>query len=260
MEYKINEFKYICKKSSEINKEEIENYIITFNKIFHLNYNKEWFKWKYIDNIYGDSYIVMVYNNESEMIAIRGFWRNDIYDNMKSFQPVDTGVLKEYRRMGIFTQMNKIVLQNIKNELVYNFPNHNSLPGYLKLEWKLECKYNLHIGFDLLKILNSGYLKKIDNEYLVWRFWNNPMKKYYYIRKKDIYFLLSHKKDNIYYILGVFDKKYKKYFKKAVFPIMFYYSIYKNKFAFLNNKCNLVIKNFKDRENIDIPIFRVDVI
>lgn len=140
--------------------------------------------------------------------------------------------------------MNKIVLQNIKNELIYNFPNQNSLPGYLKLGWKLKCKYNLHIGFDLLKILNSGYLKKIDDAYLIWRFINNPMKKYFYINRKGIYFLLS----------------YKKYFNKTTFPIMFYYSISKNKLVFLNNKCNLVIKNAKSKENIDIPIFRGDTI
>ncbi len=260
MECKINRFKYICKKSSEINKEEIENYIITFNKIFNLNYNSNWYIWKYTNNIYGDSYIVMVYNNKEKVVAIRSFWRNDINDKIKSFQPVDTGVLKEYRRKGIFIQMNKIVLQNIKNELIYNFPNQNSLPGYLKLGWKLRCKYNLHIVFDLLKILNSGYLKKIDNGYLIWRFGNNPIKKYYYIDKKDVFFLLSRRKGNIYYVLGIFDRQYKKHFKKAIFPIILYYSTLKSKLTFLNNKSNLVIKNARNNANINIPIFRGDVI
>lgn len=260
MKGKINRFKYICKKSSEINKEEIKNYIIVFNKVFNLNYNSDWFIWKYINNIYGDSYIVMVYNNKGEVIAIRSFWRNDICNAIKSFQPVDTGVVKEYRKMGIFTQMNKMVLENIRNELIYNFPNSNSLPGYLKLGWKLKCKYNLHIGFNLIKILYLDYLKKIDNEYLVWRFINNPVKKYFYINRKGMYFLLSYKKYNIYYILGTFDEKYKKYFNKTTFPIIFYYSISKNRIAFLNNKCNLVIKNAKAKENMDVPIFRGDVI
>lgn len=93
MEYKINGLKYVCKKSSGINKEEIENYIIAFNKVFNLNYNSNWYIWKYINNIYGDSYIVMVYNNKDKVVAIRSFWRNDISDKIKSFQPVDTGVL-----------------------------------------------------------------------------------------------------------------------------------------------------------------------
>jgi hypothetical protein len=86
------------------------------------------------------------------------------------------------------------------------------------------------------------------------------MKKYFYINRKGIYFLLSYKKYNIYYILGTFDEKYKKYFNKITFPIMFYYSISKNKLVFLNNKCNLVIKNAKNKENINIPIFRGDTI
>lgn len=260
MEYIINRFRYVCKKSNEMNKDEVESYINAFNKVFVLNYNSEWFKWKYSNNIYGYSYLAIVYNNEEKVIAIRGFWRNDIYDNVKSFQPVDTGVLRKYRRMNIFTQMNKIVLENIKNELVYNFPNSKSLPGYLKLDWKLKYRYNLHIVFDLKRVLNLGYLKKIDDNYLLWRFCKNPVKKYFYIKKENIYFLLSHKKYNIYYVLGIFEKKYIKYFKKVLFPIMFYYSTTKSKNYFLNNKCNLVIRNCEDRKNIDIPIFRGDTI
>lgn len=261
MEYKINRYKYVCKKSSEMNKEEIDNFIKIFNRIFNSNHDKKWFKWKYVDNIYGNSYIVMVYNNKGEIIAVRGLWRNDINNNIKSFQPVDTGVLKEYRGNGIFSQMTKIVLQNVKNKLIYNFPNSNSFPGYLKLGWRLKCEYNMQMGYNLIKILNSGYLEKIDDKYLIWRFGNDPTKKYYYIKKKDIYFLLSYKKYGIFCTLGIFDEKYKKYFKKIIFPIIFYYySISKSNLSFLNKKCNLVIKNDRNKEGINIPIFRRDAI
>src|SRR5699024_1026405 len=94
---------YLCKLTSELSTCDKKDFIEIFNTVFDMNYNMEWFNWKYMDNIYGDSYIVLVYY-DNKPIAAKAFWRNDI-QGYKSYQPCDTGVLKEYRKMGIFTDM-----------------------------------------------------------------------------------------------------------------------------------------------------------
>ena len=99
--------------------------------------NESEFNRKYIKNIYGDSILVVVYSN-SIPVAARAFWRNDI-NGKRVYQPVDTCVTQQFRRRGIFAKMTNIALKMIKEEdIVYNFPNKNSYPQYIKLVRKMQ--------------------------------------------------------------------------------------------------------------------------
>ena len=82
------DIQYIGKFTNEINEKEKEYFLYVFNTVFNLDYNLKWFDWKYLDNPYGESYIVFAYDNEN-IAGIRAFWRNDI-DNNLSYQPCDT--------------------------------------------------------------------------------------------------------------------------------------------------------------------------
>ncbi len=94
---------YICKLSSELSEEEIKDFIKVFNEVFHLDYDMNWFKWKYLDNIYGgDSYMVLAYKDDKAVGGARSFWRNDI-DGYICYQPCDTGVLKEARGERVYS-------------------------------------------------------------------------------------------------------------------------------------------------------------
>ncbi|WP_427340332.1 GNAT family N-acetyltransferase [Caloranaerobacter sp. DY30410] len=259
MEKIINGFRYVLKKSSEISEEEAKHFIDVFNNVFNKNYGMDWFIWKYIDNIYGDSFIVIVYDKDKP-IAVRSFWRNDIKDKTESYQPADTSVLQEYRGKGIFSNMTKLVLSEIGDSIIYNYPNQNSFPGYIKLGWKLKYKYHLHPIFSKKVLKNSESIVEIDDKYLNWRFADCPIKKYYYYEYDGRYYLLVRRKNNIYYVLGKFNKEFINKFEKAKAPIMFYYSDKKSKLSILNNKSNLVMKNC-DSDNIGyISIIKNDTI
>lgn len=248
---------YKCKLSSNLSKGEKDSFINVFNEVFNLKYNIDWFNWKYIDNIYGDSYIVLAYDGD-KLVGIRSFWRNDI-DDFLSYQPCDTAVLKEYRGRGIFSKMSLTALEKIKDAFIYNFPNENSLPGNLKLGWEIN-KYCY-----LKPVLSKEKLKQeskyIDDDYLIWKFGKSPISKYHYCEKSGQSYLLYKRKKNIYYVLGRFNSKYGKYFTKVNYPILFNYT----------NKETIIYKMFKnrttivsfERENqdinkIDIPIFKGD--
>jgi len=248
---------YSCKLTNALSSTEKEYFIKVFNTVFNMNYTMEWFDWKYIKNIYGDSYIVLAYHNE-KAIGARAFWRNDI-DGYKCYQPCDTAVLKEYRGLGIFTKMTVLALDNTKGAFIYNYPNENSRPGYIKLGWKIN-KY-----FYLKPVLNKSKLenecKYIEDEYLKWRFADSPMSKFSYYERKGQSYLLYSRGNNIYYILGKFNSKNNDYFTRVDSPILFNYTDKKGFINnFLKNRATLVSFNndFDPTNNIEVPIFKAD--
>ncbi len=64
--------KYIGKYTNHLSNKEKEDFLYLFNKVFNLDYSLEWFNWKYIDNIYGSSYIVFAYHGDN-IVGIRSF-------------------------------------------------------------------------------------------------------------------------------------------------------------------------------------------
>ncbi len=248
---------YVCKLSSELTALERNGFIEVFNTVFDTNYDLEWFNWKYMDDIYGDSYMVLAFH-EDKIVGIRNFWRNDI-DGHLCYQPCDTAVLKEFRGRGIFLNMSLIALKEIKEAFIYNFPNENSLPGNLKLGWKINKYCYLKPVFSRKGLKHD--CKFIEDDYLIWKFGNCPISKYYYYEIDEQSYLLFKRKNNIYYILGRFNSKFNSYFTKIGFPILFNYTtnetiIYK----IFKNRATIVSyeKEGQDVNKIDIPIFKAD--
>ena len=248
---------YECKLSSNLTQGEKDSFISVFNRVFNLDYNMDWFNWKYMDNIYGDSYLVLAYDG-NKLVGIRSFWRNDINGHL-SYQPCDTAVLKEYRGRGIFSKMSLIALEKTKEAFIYNFPNENSLPGYLKLGWKIN-KYCY-----LKPVFTKGKLKKeskyIDDDYLIWKFGKSPINKYHYCQKDGESYLLYGRGKNIYYVLGRFNSKYNFYFTEVDSPILFNYTTEETiVYKIFKNKTTIVSfeRENQDMKNIDIPIFKGD--
>lgn len=252
-EEKLPEIRYEFIKAKDLDEKEKEDFIEVFNTIFNVDYNLEWFNWKYCNSIYGDSYLVLAFDGE-KLIGTRGFWRNDI--ESESYQPCDTGVLKEYRGRGIFTKSSKVALEHLDKYFIYNFPNGNSYPGYLKIGWKLRNNLYLKTVFSKKNLKKETLL--IDNEYLKWRFVDNPISKYHYCKKGNDYYLLIKRIRNIYYVLGRFNEEYKDSFIKAEKPILFNYSDEETTmYKIVKNKANVVMyDNGKDVERV--PVFKAD--
>ena len=235
--------------TSEVSKEDELSFLKLFNFIFNKNMSSSWFDWKYRKNIYGDSIHVFCYD-DTNLIGIRCFWRNDL-NNQIAYQPCDTAVLKEYRKMGIFSQMSKLALEKSKGSFIYNFPNENSLPGNLKLGWQIYKKRYLSLN------VNKGYLDNkvdyIDEDYLKWRFANNPNTKYYYSSGKEVSYLLLKRKNGIYYYLGNFNPAYNDYFEKTKFGIILKY-VYKETLFYKLFKKNSITVFYDNRlEKKDFP-------
>jgi hypothetical protein len=240
-------------KTNKISKKQINDFIEVQKKVFNSNYEFEKFKCKYINNIFGSSILSITYINQRP-IAARAFWRNDL-SGKKAFQPCDTAVLKQYRGRGIFTKMNQKILDFLEDKIsIYNFPNDNSLPGYLKMGWEVSQKkrYKIFNPFKDRKEINSIE----DNDYIKWllsstKLYDNNI---FYTKTFGNSYLLKKHTANIYIIIGKINNELINNFQKIFFPILLTYS----KKGYIGRGLVTVTKNIS--ENIDIPIFKIDTL
>jgi hypothetical protein len=108
----------------------------TFDQsIFTLDY----LVWKHVQNPAGKSF-VLVAEEDSRLVGLRIFMLWDFHINgraYKALRPVDTAVHKDYQGKGLFKKLTLQGLDMMKGnfDFIFNTPNNNSLPGYLKMGW-----------------------------------------------------------------------------------------------------------------------------
>lgn len=188
--------------------------------VFCNDFSQELFNRKFIQNIYGPSVLVVVYIDDVPSAA-RALWRNDI-DGKEAYQPGDTCVMENCRGKGVFSIMTKKSIAFLpESAIIYNFPNPNSYPGYLKMGWKLLHDYNM-------RLLTSykGYAKEhpvmMDDDYANWWIVGRKLT---YIKRFGRYFLLQ--KDHrplCYRILSEVSEQTAKKFAQTRFGFFFYKS------------------------------------
>lgn len=249
----MSEIVYDCRWSDSIDEKFINDFIKIQNAVFGGGYTKKLFIKKYVENIYGKSVVEVVYL-DGEPVAARGLWRNDIFGT-SSYQPGDTCVTEVCRGKGIFTEMTKKSLEFLSDgDVIYNFPNQNSYPGYIKMGWHLVKEY----GFILFKSAKK-YLKehpiKMDKEYADW--WLKDADCFSYFKSGKEYFLVRPLRKFGYKICACVPKEVALNFKRKPFGICFYRS---EKKTFYNKKMGLPIR-VVSKQNIDyIPLWKMDVI
>jgi len=255
--------------SNEIDSAYKENFINVGRQEFgesSMIRDKFLFDRKFIDNIYGESILVVVYDN-NKPVAARAFWRNDI-NRIKAYQPVNTLVLKEYRRKGIFKEMTNIAVSKTnERDLIYNFPNQNAYPQYLKLGWKNFTSYHktLLLPFNNYK---EDYPEIIDENYLNW--WFKPKSYNYLVLHKgndvflikQIEFLIKNKRFKTNLIIGRINPQQAHYFEKLTtkVPLLFYYGTSAKFYNKRRLPLRVVCKSAFPLEQLQIPVYKMDAI
>lgn len=160
----MSNIEYDCRWSNEVDEKFVKDFSQVEKSVFG-EYNSGNFERKYIKNIYGASVLCVVYI-DGVPCAARALWRNDI-QGQEAYQPVETCVLDKCRGQGVFSEMTRKTIAMLSSAaLIYNFPNHNSFPGYLKLGWK-ELN-QLHLVLFDIKGFNQEYPIDIDIAYFNW--------------------------------------------------------------------------------------------
>lgn len=189
--------------------------------------------WKHNENPFGPSY-VLVAEEDNTLMGVRAFMRwqwqrgNKIYDAIRA---VDTATHPEHQGKGIFKKLTLAQLELCKKEgthFVFNTPNTQSRPGYLKMGWqqqgkmpmKLQIRRPVTILFNRLLnrkkyvgitedptpasdwsgvsamlegyAMNTSLLHSIYSPaYINWRYASNPLFNYTYFTDHKSYLLIG---------------------------------------------------------------------
>jgi hypothetical protein len=200
------EFKYSC----ELTREEITDILRVLNGTY-LNTNSEaYFRWKYLENPYGDSLHMVAYddslNRVSRSVASMGFWRNDLDGVAPAYQCVDLAVLPSHQGRGIFREALSGCVECLNGAYLYTFPNFNSQPGFQSRGWTLNRKMpiSVHLPGGVLK--EYAKLDPIPDDYARWRFTRNREQQYSVYRKGGQLFLLSRRKRGLFIVGGMLSE------------------------------------------------------
>lgn len=112
-------------------------------------------KWKHLDNPFGKSPVLLA-EEDGKIIGVRAFLNWEFTQSNKlinSCRAVDTAIHPDFQGKGLFTKLTLNLIDQIREDgfqLIYNTPNTQSLPGYLKMGWekwgKLPLKMKFHVG------------------------------------------------------------------------------------------------------------------
>ena len=110
-----------------------------FQASFKLDKSHEIWRWKYTENpLASEDHDIIVAACGGKIVGARPFVALDLWiksEKVKAALFSDTMVHPEYQGRGIFSQMNKFAFESLGQHgcaLFFNYPNANSLGGYLK--------------------------------------------------------------------------------------------------------------------------------
>jgi GNAT superfamily N-acetyltransferase len=103
--------------------------------------NAALFRWKHVDNPFGASPMWVAVDGE-RLVGFRALlrWRFDDgrHGEQRAVRAVDTATHPDYQGKGLFTRLTRHALEALETDgtdFVFNTPNAQSRPGYLKMGW-----------------------------------------------------------------------------------------------------------------------------
>ncbi|MCR4614118.1 MAG: GNAT family N-acetyltransferase [Bacteroidaceae bacterium] len=248
-------FVYDCRWSGDCDEKFIDDYNFVQDQVFRGPHTRERFQRQYLDNPYGPSVLVVVYL-EGKPVAARGLWRNDI-DGKPAYQPGQTCVMKECRGHGVFTEMTKRAVELLpKDVILYNFPNPNSFPGYIKMGWVNIKQYYLRF-FRSSKQYDTEHPDMMDETYFNWWVKGRPDIKYMK-RNGNYYLVRKYPRPFCYKVVAKVTKEIAITCNKAPLLVIYFFpSIHK---TFYNKNTQPLRPVVRNKELNYVPLWKIDAI
>ncbi len=143
----------VCRYDVETIPEVLKLVKVTLSNEGAVRKTEAFWRWKHEANHFGSSYGLYAWD-ETHVLAVglRVLMRWRFHDMtgqvFRAVRAVDTATHQAYQRQGIFSKLTRQALQDLKGEgvdLIFNTPNTRSLPGYLKMGWKVVAKWPVYI-------------------------------------------------------------------------------------------------------------------
>ncbi|CAL66966.1 GNAT family N-acetyltransferase [Christiangramia forsetii] len=184
---------------------------------------KVW-RYKHIDNPFGSS-VILIAKEDNKIVGVRAFMRWQWQHGDKKYhalRAVDTATHPNHQGKGIFKKLTLRAVdfsRSNDDNFIFNTPNEQSRPGYLKMGWEQVgniqvglrpslsflkfkkkqkfYKINKNISNSEIKELCTKWNKRLEDklglfnpkspEILKWRYENNPLQKYEVIAGQGFY-------------------------------------------------------------------------
>jgi GNAT superfamily N-acetyltransferase len=111
--------------------------------------SSEFLRWKHVDNPFGSSPGLLAVD-QGRVVGLRLFLRWEFRSAgriIRAVRPVDTATHPDYQGRGIFRTLTQALADSLIGDadLIFNTPNDQSLPGYLKMGWQAVGVIPIHI-------------------------------------------------------------------------------------------------------------------
>ncbi len=135
---------FVNKKTTDLNDVELHNIVALFNKVFHQERTVEILLNQYTQNPFGTCFHTMMYENNVLVGHITGLPGYYVLNGkrMIAVNPIDLMIDEKHRGLQGFMFLVKKAWQYYKEQgvqLIYNLPNNNSHPLFIKLK----CTQNI---------------------------------------------------------------------------------------------------------------------
>src|SRR5687768_5693479 len=125
----------------------------TVGETFASRKTADFWRWKHADTPFGPSYAVCAWDDSAHEIA--GFrtlmwwsFRDRSGAAQRAVRAVDTATHPSHQRRGIFSALTHYAIDDLEGQgvaFIFNTPNTNSLPGYLKMGWRTVARWPLYV-------------------------------------------------------------------------------------------------------------------
>jgi GNAT superfamily N-acetyltransferase len=213
-----------------------------------LKKTQEIWEFKHEKNPFGSSPVFLA-EEDAILVGVRVFmqWRWQLENEVWiSYRAVDTATHPKHQGKGIFKKLTLFALDYVQKKsdcFVFNTPNNQSRPGYLKMGWQEVAKIKVSliptffyftnlfrkendansITMSQLNQLCESHNNNLINkkllftpksaQYLKWRYENNPLQEYFVVSSEKHYIAMYVKRHKVFNELrvvetvGDFDKK-----------------------------------------------------
>ncbi|MGB3752431.1 MAG: GNAT family N-acetyltransferase [Parerythrobacter sp.] len=120
--------------------------------------------WKHCNAPAGPSPVLVATAPDEKVIGLRAAMRFDVIELsgkvIHALRPVDTATHDAWQRKGIFSNLTLELIRDLRGtpvQLLFNTPNNNSLPAYLKLGWQVVQTVSICITAGSLRKILSNY-------------------------------------------------------------------------------------------------------
>lgn len=101
----------------------------------------DWFFWKFGQSPFGEAVVAIAATPQEQVAGVVAFGLYELTqgnENIKAALSYETFVHPEFRRMGLFSRLIAAGVQECERrgvQVLFNFPNSSSLPGFVKKGW-----------------------------------------------------------------------------------------------------------------------------